>query len=102
MFNSLSTRRHGAPAPSGQAPPPRVGMEELVGNDGLGLPSRAGMSRHAQEQVRGRFGKAGVRTWQRQPPRTDHKTTAGTSPVVPASAMPASTSSRPTASPALP
>src|SRR5699024_4703970 len=72
------------------------------GTMGPSLPSRAGKSKHAQEQARGRFGKAGVRTWQRQPPRTDHKTAAGTSPVAPASAMPASTSSRSTASPALP
>src|SRR5699024_7966588 len=92
--------------------------------------ARAG-TRHAHEQAQGRFGNTGVKTCQRQQRRKDRRmatkqrsevpdhrvvsdrrvaatsksprtTAEGTTPVGPTSAMPASTSSRPTASPALP
>src|SRR5699024_11962660 len=81
MFNSVSPSQHGAPAPSGQMPAASTGMEELAGNDGAEpvlksrhepACARAG-TRHAHEQAQGRFGKAGVRTWQRQLPRTDRR-----------------------------
>src|SRR5699024_11276776 len=104
MFNSVSRSQHGAPAPSGQMPSARTGMEELAGNDGAEpvlksrheqACARAGMrtSWHTHEQAQGRFGKAGARTWQRQLPRTDRRVAAtaknlrrpadGTSPAAP-------------------